>query len=86
MIENMVLTSYLDRCFLLVMTPDSSLFLKYYYNIPSEECVFKSTSLSYVQNTIKNMILTSYLDRCFLLVMTPDSSLFLKYYYKIPSD
>ena len=36
MIENMVLTSYLDTCFLLVMTPDSSLFLKYYYDIPSE--------------------------------------------------
>ena len=35
-IENMILTSYLDRCFLLVMTPDSSLFLKYYDNIPSE--------------------------------------------------
>ena len=30
MIENMILTSYLDRCFLLVMTLDSSLFLKYH--------------------------------------------------------
>ena len=34
MIENMVLTSYLDRCFLLVVTPDSGLFLRYYYNMP----------------------------------------------------
>ena len=41
MIENMVLTSYLDRCFLLVMTPDSSLFLKYHYNILQSECIEK---------------------------------------------
>ena len=41
MTENMVFTSYLDRCFLLVMTPDSSLFLKYYYNCLQSEYIQK---------------------------------------------
>ena len=41
MIENMILTTYLDRCFLLVMNPDSSLFSKYYYNIPSDWMYWK---------------------------------------------
>ena len=41
MIENMVLTSYLDRCVLLVMTPDSSLFLNTVIIYLQSECIEK---------------------------------------------
>ena len=51
--------------FFLVMTPDSSLFLKYYYTFRVN--VLKSTSSSYVQNMIENMVLTSYLDKSYFV-------------------